>query len=186
LKRADENKDVYMRAYCLLGLASIAIEHDARALATKYLRQATESIAAFGATSPAATRLAAREGRLALAEGNLAQAREQLARALANGNRDSTTVEVLLDQSRLDLLSNDVNAAIDHSHQALRLAQSLQDAAPYSNYTGLAWLTLARALERRGDHAAAREAMAAAAANLSNTVDVSHPALLQAREYLEK
>jgi hypothetical protein len=53
---------------------------------------------------------------------------------------------------------------------------------PYSQRAGRASLLLGRALQRLGKSAEANEAFAAAVSNLSNTVDESHPALIEARE----
>ncbi len=74
--------------------------------------------------------------------------------------------------------------AAQHARRGLQWATSRQGDLPHSDQTGLAWLMLGRALQDLGDRAQAHKAFDAAVAHLSNTVDLDHPALLQARQLL--
>jgi tetratricopeptide (TPR) repeat protein len=80
------------------------------------------------------------------------------------------------------MVAGDADGAVMEAQAALNLAIGMQDAQPYSDYTGLAWLMLGRAWQAKGDLAQARDAYDAAVADLSRTVDADHPELLRARK----
>jgi len=79
-------------------------------------------------------------------------------------------------------MQGDTAAAIGYSHLAIQAATDAQGGLPYSNRTGLGWLMLGRALQQHGDLDQGRDALNRAIMHLSNTVDVAHPQLLQARK----
>jgi hypothetical protein len=75
--------------------------------------------------------------------------------------------------------------AAHDARQALTISRQLQGGIPYSNRTGLASLMIGRVLDAQGDSARARDAFQEAVAHLSHTVDVTHPALLDAQRRLQ-
>jgi tetratricopeptide (TPR) repeat protein len=89
-----------------------------------------------------------------------------------------------LGKADAELAANDAAAARADARTGLELAKSLQGTLEYSNHTGLAWLALGRALQALGEPVQAHEAFQSAVANLSNTVDESHPDLIRARKLL--
>ena len=167
--------------YCLLGLAFIAIEQSDAASAAHQLQSAAEVLTEMPRDSGVWTAHTLLSGRLALLNGELDAARQAFDTVLAGKPSDPNIIDTFLGQAEADLLAGDAAAAAAHARQALELSQRLQGGLPYSNRTGLAWLTLARAAQRLPDAKLARRAFDSAVQHLSETVDANHPALLQAR-----
>jgi serine/threonine-protein kinase len=184
-RRADERSDLMSRAQCLLGLGMMGLQ-------TNRLEEVADSLARFDALpdlklapdSPPMIARSSLEGRLALAQRRLEDARRLFDRVLATKAISPTTILVQLGVVEIDLLAHDGPAAVEHAQSALTMAHSMQGGLPYSNQSGLAYLWLGRAWQVKGDPARAKQAFDAAVFNLSNTVDMNHPALLQAKELL--
>ena len=87
-------------------------------------------------------------------------------------------------RSMVALAANDPDGAVEAARRALRIAAALQGDVPHSSQTGLASLWLGRSLLRAGDRVEGRNALEAAITHLSNTIDLDHPYLLQARAEL--
>jgi tetratricopeptide (TPR) repeat protein len=185
LRLTRDAKLVNFEVSCLLGLAAIAEQSGDRPTARRYLSEARGLTApSWPASHPAVLRRLALEGRLDLADGKLAQARMKFDQVLDRKGKTSSTIIAGLGRAEVDVLSGDAAAAVTHAQDALTLATSLQGGVPYSNYTGLSWLMVGRALQARGDAEQARKAYETAITHLSNTVDADHPELLRARQLL--
>jgi serine/threonine-protein kinase len=168
---------------CLAGLASVSLDLGELAAAKRSLAEAVAVVGnSVEAGSPEAVALQTLRGRVALAEREFAWARTNLDAAIDAGKSPSQLHKALLIRAELNLQEGAVSAAEADARHALTLAQTLQGSLPYSNNTGLAWLALGEALRRQDDVTGARQAFHSAVAQLSRTVDDSHPMLQRARE----
>jgi tetratricopeptide (TPR) repeat protein len=168
---------------CLAGLASVSLDLGDVAAAKRALTDAVTFVGnAVEPGSPEMVALQTLRGRVALAEREFGRARTNLDAAIDVGKSQSQLHKALLIRADLDLQEGDAARAEADARRALSLAQTLQGALPYSNNTGLAWLALGEALRRQEDVAGARQAFHSAVAQLSRTVDDSHPMLQRARE----
>jgi tetratricopeptide (TPR) repeat protein len=82
------------------------------------------------------------------------------------------------------LQAGDAAQALADARQSLEIARKLQGANPHSSVTGSSYLTLGRVLRQSGDGAGAREALAAALAELQHTLGPDHPETRAASELL--
>jgi tetratricopeptide (TPR) repeat protein len=121
-------------------------------------------------------------GSIALARGHLTDARTHLDAVIAGSKSDFVSTNALRVRAELNLRENQTAAAEADARRALKFAQGAQGGVPYSNRTGLAWLTLGSVLAKEGNTAEAAKAFRAAVDNLSHTVDADHPKLLRARQ----
>jgi tetratricopeptide (TPR) repeat protein len=122
-------------------------------------------------------KVALMRGRLVLALGHVAE----IEGVAATSSSKATAVDGEIGKAEALLIAGDIAAAAESSRKALDASISLQGGLPYSQRAGRAWLQLGRALRRLGKLAEADEALVSAFTNLSNTVDESHPALIEAR-----
>ncbi|HEY6927794.1 MAG TPA: serine/threonine-protein kinase [Steroidobacteraceae bacterium] len=152
--------------------------------AVRYLERLTAVLTrAIPAGSPPWLTRALVQARLNMGRGQFDSAREQFTRALDNPNT-STGMAARLGRSEAELRRGDAIAAVDDARLALKTASATQGNLPYSENTGLSWMALGRAQLQLGHAADARQAFENAAAHLSNTVDDTHSALVEARELL--
>ena len=128
--------------------------------------------------------LALTRGRLYLATGMIDSAQTQFTRASIAKRSPTLTLGIYLAKADADLLLGDAAAATEDARTALAQATALQSDIPWSSQTGLASLMLGRAAKKLDNNAQARSALRDAVNHLSNTVDATHPALIQARELL--
>jgi len=185
LRLARQSKNITFEGFSLLGLASISQQSDDYAAADRYLAEVTRITADIhSAGHPLLIRRAVVEGRLDLAEGKASEARDKFVSVLALHGRNAQAIGAALGKAEAELAEADAVAALADARTALELAKSLQGTLEYSNNTGLSWLVLGRALQALGDHVQAHAAFLSAVANLSNTVDESHPDLVRARNLL--
>jgi tetratricopeptide (TPR) repeat protein len=169
--------------FCLLGLASVSYEQGDLVSADKYLAAAGAIVGAtLPADFPATPRLKTLRGSIALAEGHRDEARTNLDAVIAGSKSEFVTTNALRVRAELNLEENKNAAAEADARRALTLAQGAQGGEPYSNRTGLAFLTLGNVLAKEGNTAAAAKAFRRAVENLSHTVDADHPKLLRARQ----
>lgn len=171
-------------AFCLLGLAFIAIEQADIPSATQQLARTAEVLRDMPPGAPAWGIHTLLSGRLALLEGRPDEAQRAFDAVLAGKPSDSNSVDTLLGKAEAALLANDAAAAAAPARRALEIAQRMQGGLPYSNRTGHAWLMLGRVAQRLADAELTRQAFEAAVLHLTNTVDADHPALLRARNGL--
>jgi serine/threonine-protein kinase len=87
----------------------------------------------------------------------------------------------LLQRAEVALARDQLDTALADAQQALQLAKSTQGRAPYSNFTGNAWLAIGRIREAQGRNMEARAAFEAASAQLLHTVGAQHPDTLFAQ-----
>jgi hypothetical protein len=85
-----------------------------------------------------------------------------------------------------DLGDGDVDEALRDARVALESSKALRGDKPFSVWVGQTELALGQALQAHGDVPGARQAYAAAAEQLSHSVEAAHPALQQARTLLSE
>ena len=145
------------------------------------LDEASAFLGSSAATVPEAIAIRILRGQIATSRGRYAEARTALDSAVAGAKSASMQMSAALGRVDLNLEESRLAEAAADAQKALSLAQSAQGGIPYSNRTGLAWLTLGRVLAKQGETGRAREAFRTAVVHLSNTVDSNYPLLIQAR-----
>ena len=176
----------YAPFYSLMGLAQTASVLGDVAGAVKYFERAKALIdSSEPADSIPSMRIAMMSGNLDISAGRFAAARDEFARAMKGKPNRPQSVDAAVGKAKADLLSGDAMAATQDARRALQTAQSIQGGVPYSDRTGKSWLILGLALKALGDVRGAHDAFDSAVTHLSNTVDANHPALIEARSYLD-
>lgn len=184
VNRAAQQHNAIAQAQGLSGLASTAQALHDSAAAADYVERVTAVLTPDIPRGAAPWRWrAVAQGSLDMNGGRFDAAREQFTGALSRPNT-ATGMAARLGKSEAELRAGDPTAAQEDAQLALGTATTMQGDMPYSNLTGLSWLALGRAQLQLGNDAEARHALERAADNLSNTVDDSHPALLEARNLL--
>ncbi len=181
---AESQENPLGQAHGLSGLASTSQAlHDDTA-AAHYLGELNAVLTrAIPAGSPPWRSLAIMQGKLDMDGGRFEAARQQFTRALGNPNT-STGITARLGKSEAELRGGDAAAAAVDAQLALAAASGMQGNLPYSYYTGLACLAVGRAQLQLGHESDARQALENAVAHFSNTVDDTHPALVEVRDLL--
>ena len=182
---ASDTKSLTFQTSCIVGLASVAEQLGDRAAAMKYVGEVNELLGPPGeGENPLLMRLAVLRGRLKLDVGEPADAMVEFEWVLGKKRKSGSSVGAAVGKAEAQLASGDAAGAVAAARTAVSIATSLQGGVQYSNYTGLAWSMLGRALRAAGEAGQARNAFETAVAHLSNTVDADHPELLRAREML--
>jgi len=180
-----QQKDAHAQINCLLGLASVAEQTHDQPSAAQYLERTLRlNGIALPADSPPMIRRELIQGKLQLAAGKLDEARAAFNRVLEMKRKNPTALDATLGKAEVDLLEGNSIAAVRNAQAAVDLATSLQGGVQHSNYAGLAWLMLGRALQKGGETAPAHQAFENALSHLSATVDADHPAIAQARQLM--
>jgi serine/threonine-protein kinase len=180
-----EQHDLFGQAHCLLGLASLTQKRGDGRKAAEYLDRVARLLKpAVPAGAPPWMAMAIVQGRIDLAAGRFDSARNRFAEALMTESNSASAIAGKLGLAEAQLLAGDTSAAVTTARDALGVAQSLRGDLPYSDQEGMCWLLLGRALQSTADQRGAHEAYANAVANLSNTVDAIHPALVRAGSLL--
>ena len=148
--------------------------------AAEYLDR-TSAVLGSAEAADKTPKVALMRGRLALALGQVAEARRRFEGVAATSSSKAPAVDGEIGKAEALLMAGDIAAAAESARTALDASISLQSGLPYSQRAGRAWLLLGRALQRLGKSAEADQALASAVTNLSNTIDESHPALIEAR-----
>jgi len=169
--------------FCVLGLASVALEKGDLSGAEKQLAAAAAIIGPKVPDNfPPTPRMQTLRGAVAFARGRNAEARAALD-AVINGSKSAFIItSALRVRAELNLQENQLVAAEADARRSLTLAEAAQGGVPYSNRTGLVWLTMGNILARKGAAAEASKAYHAAVEHLSHTVDATHPKLLLAQQ----
>ncbi len=184
LQLALEQGNLRFRGACLLGLVSVAVDVSDAPAATAYLTEFDKLPAVFtDEASVLFPTLMFGHGRLDILEGRLDAALTDFERALSHSTGPNV-VTARLGKADTELLLGRIDSSTADAREALKTAVLLQGGVPYSHRTGLAWLTLGRALQRAGDSVQAHAAFESAIRHLSNTVVADHPALVEARRLL--
>jgi tetratricopeptide (TPR) repeat protein len=181
LKIAVDSKHTIGQVQALAGLAAVAIQLRDTTAAAAYLDRTS---AVLGSTEAAdkTPKVALIRGRLALALGHVAEARRRFEGVAAASSSKATAADAEIGKAEAMLIAGDAAAAAESARVALDASLSLQSGLPFSQRVGRASLLLGRALKGLGKSTEAQEAFASAVTNLSNSVDESHPALIEARE----
>ncbi len=169
-------------AFCQIGLSSVLRALGDLAAARESIDKAAAMIGSAPPGSPPVVALKSQRGEIALAEGRLDAARTDLDSALAAGPTRYMTMGALRSRAELAIAEGNLAAAETDARGTLALAREQQGGVPYSNRTGLAWLTLGKVLAKKGEARQAHDAFQAAVANLANTVDAGHPMLRAAQQ----
>ena len=177
-----QSKNVNFESFCLLGLASIADQSGDRVTAEKHLAQVADLMRAQPADTPVMIRRTVIQGGFDIVDGRLDVARGKFEWLLSRRKKNATANAAALGKAEAELQADNAAAAVTSARTALGVAISLQGGVPRSNYTGLSWLMLGRALQARGETEPAHKALESAVLHLSDTVDADHPALVRARE----
>jgi serine/threonine-protein kinase len=122
----------------------------------------------------------AAQGRLAEATSAITQVIDTFAAQRCCGGARS---RALIARAEVALRAQLLGAALADAQQALELARHEQGEVPYSNFTGSAWLSIARINEAQGRFTEAHQAYAAAAVHLAHTLGEQHPDTLEARKH---
>jgi serine/threonine protein kinase len=184
LQMADERQIPEAKAYALTGLASTAQALNDRAAARKYLDLFDDLLAHSTLREIPARRWRAIAGaRLDMDYSKFAAARDEFAQSLGNP-KTAPGMAARLGKSEAELRAGDPGSAAQDARLALDAATHMQGDLPFSNFTGLSWLALGRAMQQLGQAAEARSAFRKAELHLTNTVDGNHPALLEVRDLL--
>jgi serine/threonine-protein kinase len=182
-KSSDERHDPLARVYCLLGLGSVSQAQGELPAAVSYLATAS-SLAGVPLPEnyPAAPRIQILRGVLAMKQGHLEEARASFDTLIERNYAAPITYDGLRARAELNLQEGRISAAESDARRMFDLARQAQGTLPYSDRTGIGWLTLGQVLARQGDSAGAGNAYRQAIDNLVNTVDADHPMLLRARQ----
>jgi serine/threonine protein kinase len=176
--------DTMGQAHALSGLALVSQAMHDDDDATNYLRSLSGLLkGVVPAGAPPWRMLAIVQGKLDMDAGRFDAARGQFTNALGNPVT-SIGMSARLGRSEAELLAGDPAAAVEDARLALEAAQAAQGNLPFSSYTGLSWLALGRGQLRLGKEDDARRSLQNAVEHLANSVDASHPALLEARSLL--
>lgn len=186
LQIGNAQQNLTARAHALMGLASTAREMGDRIAARGYLEEFVALLRpSIPPDAPPWMSAAIIQGRLNLDAGQFAAAHAEFVRAIGTKTGSATPLGALLGKAEAELRMGDAATAAADARRALDIAISAQGNLPYSRATGLASLTLGRALQALGDDTGAHQAFETALAHLTNTVDADHPAMKQARESLQ-
>jgi serine/threonine-protein kinase len=137
--------------------------------------------------NPIALRHKLFQGRLWAARGRFAEATASFTDVVDTYTRlqccDGAISRALVARAQTWLAAHMYGAALTDAEHALERAQRVQGGAPFSNFTGAAWLAIARIRAARGQSAAAHEAYVLAANNLAPTLGAQHPDTLDAKAH---
>jgi serine/threonine-protein kinase len=180
---AREQQNARTEANLLGGLASTTEQLGERGAAAQYMNEWDAKLRTlFPAQNPAWASVQIVQGWLDLDDGRAEAARAQFTAALGHANT-WTRPDALMGKAQAELRLGNASTAADDAQRALESAQVVQGGLPYSYVTGLAWLMVGRAQQQLGHGEQAHRAFESAIAQLSNTVDADHPALVDARRY---
>lgn len=179
-----QRHDDYSELHCESKLAELMLETQALDRATEHLQLAKSLAAKVPDDYLELTALTILDARIDLARGNVAEARTKLETITPPDLPQFMAIRLLRAKAETELLAANTNLALDYAQRSLEMATTLQGGAPHSNQTGQCWLLVGQARQLAAQREPARAAFQSAIANLENTVDASHPALLQARQLL--
>ena len=171
----------------LNGLAAIALQRGQPAEARPLLDAASAMLAArkAPATDPPALshqRLLAEQALVAGRTGEALERVDSVLETLAkSGVRIGRLSNALVLRSRIQAAAGRPEAAMSDGERALDIARQVQGELRFSNFTGEAWLNLARLHRGAGRDEPMRAAAREAAAHLAATLGESHPDVTAAR-----
>ena len=174
-KLAAERGTVPATVAAHLGRASVELLRGHLDDARANLARADEAMATLPPAHPQRITRTLIEGRILLAASDHSAAHAAFAQALDAAPQQSTAVIAKLGMAEVALARAEPSAALELAIAAHSQAASLQGGKPHSFRTAVAGVVCARALEATGQLEAARRAAVDALAQLSATVDPSHP-----------
>jgi tetratricopeptide (TPR) repeat protein len=138
-------------------------------------------------SSPVALRHKLFQGRMFAARGLFADATASFTGVVDTYTRlqccDGAISRALVARAQAALGAHMYGAALADAESALERARRAQGGAPFSNFTGAAWLAIARIRDAQGSSTAAHEAYLLAADHLSHTLGERHPDTLDAKAH---
>jgi serine/threonine-protein kinase len=178
------------QAYALVGRASVLAAMGNTQQAQPSLDGAAELLPALPAAHTARIRSMLTQAHIDAFHGRLDSADEHVARVIdvlsSQGVVSPWLARAHRQRSELALRRGDTPRAIAAARNALDLARTLQGSNPHSELTGLASLTLARALHETGDAVGSQQALSTARAELLQTLGASHPETRSAGQLLDR
>jgi len=168
------------QAYALIGKASVYLRLNDCAQAERNLQQAADLMGTKVSEAHAAQiRLNMTQARVDMAQGRIDAARSTFNRVIelleARGASTPALASAYRLRAEIDAQKGNRDTARADAEKALQLAEGLQGGKPYSDDTGLAYLSLGRVLQAAGEREGARAALQSAATHLSNSVGEEHP-----------
>jgi tetratricopeptide (TPR) repeat protein len=183
-RRAGDTESV---ASSLNSKADILREHGNLDAAQALLDEAASDLRAGHVEpgTPTSLRQKLFQGRVWAARGQLAEANAAFTDVIDTYTRlgccGGATSRALVARAQVSLAAHVYGAALADAQRALDLAQRAQGGTPFSNFTGAAWLTIARIRAAEQRPAEAHEAYVRAAQHLTNTLGAQHPDTLEAK-----
>ncbi|HTT11252.1 MAG TPA: protein kinase [Burkholderiaceae bacterium] len=177
------------QAYALIGKASVYTRLEDYAQAERDLRRAA---ALMGSQVPEAhasqIRLRMTQARIDHAQGRDDAASRTFTRVIelleARGAATPAVASAYRLRAEIEAKQGRQDAALADARKALQVAEGMQGGKPYSDDTGLAYLSLGRVLQAAGDRDGARKALQSAADHLANSVGDRHPDTRTAQQLL--
>ena len=166
-------------AYALVGRASVLASLGRTEPAQASLQQADAPMQTLPPAHSARVRGALVQARIDLERGDLDSAQRRYSavidRLRAQKAATPPLVTAYRGRAEVALRQGDAVAALADAQSAVDLARGLQGSNPHSDLTGLAWLTLARALRAGGSAERWPQALQTAQAELAQTLGADHP-----------
>jgi serine/threonine-protein kinase len=166
-------------AYALVGRASVLEAKGQLDDAQAALTEAERALVSLPPAHASRTRHALTQGRVDLARGDLDAAEKRFSTVIDLLTSQKATTPPLVSAYRgraeVGVRRGDAVHALADAQAAVDLAKRLQGSNPHSELTGLASLTLARALRASGDTERSAQVLATAQAELLQTVGAEHP-----------
>jgi serine/threonine-protein kinase len=190
LDAAKRNGLLAGQAYALVGRAGVQAELGHIDAAQASLDEAAASLKPLPAAHSARMRAAFVQARIDASRGDLSGAAGRYTAVIDLLSQQGATTPPLLtayrQRAEVALQRGDTGQALADARRALEVARTLQGSNPHSAFTGLASLTLGRALLATGDAGGARDALTIAQAELQQTLGAEHPDSRAARRLLGK
>jgi tetratricopeptide (TPR) repeat protein len=180
LAAADRNGFLAGQAYALIGKASVLTQMGDTAQAQRDLQRAAALMQGKVPEShPAQIRMTMVQARIDVTQGRLDNARRAFTRVIELLSQRNVSHPVmasaLRQRAEIDAREGKRAEALADAQKAVQIAAGLQAGKPYSDDTGLAYLTLGRLLQASGDRERAHAALQSAVDHLTHSVGADHP-----------
>jgi tetratricopeptide (TPR) repeat protein len=168
------------QAYALVGKASVYTRLEDYAQAERNAREAAELMGSkVPEHHPSQIRLSMAQARIDYAQGRTDAASRTCTRVIglleARGASTPALASAYRLRAEIEAKKGERDVAKADAQKALQIAEGMQGGKPYSDDTGLAYLSLGRVLQLSGDPEGARAALQSAALHLGNSVGEDHP-----------
>jgi len=183
---AEKGANTRLQAVALTSKAQLLLVLGRLEEAQRWLDAANEKYTGMPATDTGVLTHKRTQSQIWLKEGRLEEAKALLNEVLDGYARGNCCMGLrsiaYLTRSSVEAANYQPAEALEDAKTALELSKRAQGALPVSDFTGRAWLALARLYRAQGNEAEAKRAYASAFENLSGTLGDQHPDTLQARE----